>query len=111
MRKSRSSKPFEAGPGPYVGHGTRFGGMGSPYGGCGVPASKAMDDNGTALPFVALNTNSVFNSGVNCGRWVEITLKENCVGAGNNQWKPCVGGGALFFASHAPSFSPLLACA
>jgi hypothetical protein len=94
-RKSR--RPFEAGPGPYTGHGTLFGGMGTPYGGCGVPASKAVDDLGNPLPFVALNTNSMFSGGTNCGRWVKITLKENCVGAGNDQWKPCVGGGMSLF--------------
>lgn len=95
-----SSRSFKPGPGPYVGHGTLFEAMGTPYGGCGVPLSKAVDDNGTALPFVALNTNSMFEKGVECGRWVEITLMENCVDAGNKQWEPCAGGGALHLAHY-----------
>lgn len=66
--------------------------MGTPFGGCGVPPSKAFDDNGKALPFVALNTNSEFDNGANCGRWVEITLEENCVGGGNSAWSTCIGG-------------------
>jgi hypothetical protein len=76
-------------------HGTHFDGMGSPFGGCGVPPEKAKDDNGKPLPYVALNTNSEFDDGSNCGRWVEITVGENCVGAGNSQWDICKGGSAL----------------
>ena len=56
----------------------------------GAP-SKAFDDNGKALPFVALNTNTEFDNGSNCGRWIEVTLKENCDGGFNSQWEPCVG--------------------
>ena len=76
-------------------HGTYFHGMGIPIGGCGVPPSLAVDDNGKALPYVALNTNSEFSNGINCGRWVEITVKENCEGSGNAQWSPCNNGSAL----------------
>lgn len=74
------------------GHGTHFAGMGSPTGGCGVPPGKAFDDNGKALPFVALNFNSEFASGSNCGRWVEIELGANCINAGNSQFSICNGG-------------------
>ena len=76
-------------------HGTYFHGMGIPIGGCGVPPSLAVDDNGKALPYVALNTNSEFSNGVNCGRWVEITVKENCEGSGNSQWSVCDNGSAF----------------
>lgn len=76
------------------GHGTHFAGMGSPTGGCGVPPGKAFDDNGKALPFVALNFNSEFASGSNCGRWVEIELGANCINAGNSQFSICNGGRA-----------------
>lgn len=76
------------------GHGTHFTAMGTPFGGCGVPPAKAVDDNGKALPFVALNTNSEFSGGANCGRWVEITVGENCVGGGNDVWSICNGGSA-----------------
>lgn len=78
----------------FSGHGTHFAAMGKPYGGCGVPPGKAYDDNGKALPWVALNTNAEFENGVNCGRWLEITLGQNCVGAGNSQWSICNGGSA-----------------
>eukprot|EP00892_Ulva_mutabilis_P000953 jgi/Ulvmu1/10859/UM007_0033.1 len=73
-------------------HGTHFSGMGSPTGGCGVPPGKAYDDNGTPLPFVALNTNSEFDNGSNCGRWVEIRLGRDCKGAGNTAYSICNGG-------------------
>ena len=73
------------------GHITHFDAMGVPHGGCGVPGSKAFDDNGKALPFVALNTNTEFDNGSNCGRWIEVTLKKNCDGGFNSQWEPCVG--------------------
>lgn len=76
----------------FAGHGTHFDGMGSPFGGCGVPPELAVDDVGTPLPYVALNTNSEFATGANCGRWVEITLKENCEGAGNTAYSICNGG-------------------
>lgn len=76
-------------------HGTFFSGMGTPTGGCGVPPSKAYDDRGTPLPFVALNTNSEFANGNNCGRWIEITLGQNCEGGGNSAWSICNGGRAL----------------
>lgn len=79
----------------YSAHGTYFHGMGSPIGGCGVPPQLAVDDAGTPLPYVALNTNSEFSNGVNCGRWVEITVKENCEGAGNTAYSICNGGSAL----------------
>lgn len=78
--------------GPFSGTGTFFEAMGAEVGGCGYPREKAVDDNGKALPFVALNTNSEFDNGANCGRWVEITLGKNCVNAGNSQWSVCNGG-------------------
>lgn len=56
--------------GSRTGYGTWFTAMGQPFGGCGVPPSKANDDNGKPLPFVALNTNSEFKNGANCGRFV-----------------------------------------
>lgn len=75
---------------------THFYGLGSPYGGCGVPQDTLETEH-----FVALN---VFNSpniydqwprpitgddlqymgefqnGMNCGRWVRVTMGENCSG-------------------------------
>jgi hypothetical protein len=75
---------------------TFFQGIGLPVSGCGVPPEFVND-----LPFVALNTNSEFSSGSNCGRWVEITLGQNCVGGSNPiDGPPCNGG----------SVSPSSAC-
>ena len=88
----RSSGGYKKMGGVKSGHGTHFAAMGKPYGGCGVPPGKAFDDNGKQLPWFALNTNTEFNNGVNCGRWVEIKLGKNCVGAGNSQWSICNGG-------------------
>jgi hypothetical protein len=93
---------------------TFFDGMGSPYGGCGIGAQNAVDDTGKPLPFVAVNTLNpsapmtyfgpgkdeawneayvgMFQVGANCGRWMKITLGENCVGGGNGD-TPCTAGG------------------
>lgn len=76
----------------FSGHITHFDAMGVPHGGCGISMERSVDDNGKKLPFLALNTNSLFENGANCGRWVEITLEENCDGGGNGQWSICQGG-------------------
>jgi hypothetical protein len=79
---------------------THFDALGSPTGGCGVPQDLLETQN-----FVALN---VFNSpknyasytrpiagadlqylgeydnGLNCGRWVQVTIGPNCVGGTND---------------------------
>jgi hypothetical protein len=95
----------------HSGKGTYFSSVGSPFSACGVPKAKLVDDNGKALPVVALNAikgsrtlaNTFplpspnvgeFSQGLNCGRWMKITLKENCVGGSNSQWSVCNGGGA-----------------
>lgn len=78
--------------GRFAGFGTFFHGMGHPFGGCGVPPGKAHDDNGKPLPYIALNTNSHWHNGANCGRWVEITLGQNCEMGGNTQWSVCNNG-------------------
>jgi hypothetical protein len=90
--KPQPAKTGQMVGGKFTGHGTHFDGMGTPFGGCGVPPEKAKDDAGTPLPYVALNTNSVFDGGSNCGRWVEIILGENCEGAGNTAYSICDGG-------------------
>jgi hypothetical protein len=95
------------------GHGTYFAGMGwpvgSPIGGCGVPPEKAFDDSGKPLPFVALNTNSEFKTGANCGRWVQITLGNNCQGGGNTDFSICNGGSTLH-ARHLATSTRTLPC-
>ena len=78
------------------GFGTYFDGFGIPYGGCGVPQDFYSDDNGKAIPFIALNTQNtqlkaeglsppiigekqgLFADGKNCGRWIRFWPKENC---------------------------------
>lgn len=80
--------------GSKTGYGTWFTAMGQPFGGCGVPPGKAVDDNGKPLPFVALNTNSEFQNGANCGRWIKMVVGDNCQGGGNLDWEVCRGGSA-----------------
>jgi hypothetical protein len=88
---------------------THFQGCGTPYCGCGVPEGHLLDSNGKKLPFAALNVvkgdgsasqrqnpsgsaiwtvpvarRSEYAFGANCGRWVEVTVKDNCVGGSND---------------------------
>jgi hypothetical protein len=100
-------------------HGTTtfFDGTQGPFFACGVPPAKMKDDNGKALPFVALNTVKgsrtlsgsyptpsgnvgAYNSGLDCGRWIQITLRENCVAGSNSQWSVCNGGSAALLHLH-----------
>lgn len=83
-----------------AGYATYFEGFGIPYGGCGVPQSWTVDDNGKALPFVALNTFAdqagarlgMFDGGRNCGRWLRMTACSDCKGGSNDQWRVCIKG-------------------
>jgi hypothetical protein len=69
---------------------TFYEGIMGPISACGVPTSKLQD-----LPFVALNENSAFSHGSNCGRWVKITLGDNCKGGSNSPSSICNGGCAF----------------
>jgi hypothetical protein len=95
----------------YTGNGTWFTALGSPYGGCGVPQAYIDSQN-----FVALNVQNdpgnytltlsrpisstyaadigLWNNGLNCGRWVHITMGDNCNGTndGNQDLPFCRGG-------------------
>jgi hypothetical protein len=97
----------------YTGNGTWFTALGSPYGGCGVPQEYIDSQN-----FVALNVQNdpgnytltlsrpisttgeyasdigLWNNGLNCGRWVHITMGDNCNGTndGNEYLSFCRGG-------------------
>jgi expansin (peptidoglycan-binding protein) len=83
-------------PGPVTGNATWFEGLGSPYGGCGLPQA-ALDTQ----DFVALNVYNtpgdyafyprpipasladkigLFDNGRNCGRYVQVTVSDNCTG-------------------------------
>jgi hypothetical protein len=82
------------------GYATYFEGFGQPYGGCGVPQSWTADDNGKALPFVALNTfdgvdstaPGLFAGGKNCGRWLRMTPCVDCKGGSSSLWRTCIKG-------------------
>ncbi len=80
-----------------TGNATWFEMLGQPYGGCGLPQSILDTQN-----FVALNVQNspgdyttfhprpiapefadqlgFFNNGLNCGRWVRVTISDNCNG-------------------------------
>jgi len=100
-------------PEQYTGNGTWFTALGSPYGGCGVPQEYIDSQN-----FVALNVQNdpgnytltlsrpisptgeyagdigLWDNGLNCGRWVHITMGDNCNGTndGNQDLSFCRGG-------------------
>ncbi|MER6630358.1 cellulose binding domain-containing protein [Streptomyces sp. NPDC000987] len=100
----------------HTGNATHFDGLGSPYGGCGVPQADLESQN-----FVALNVwntpgdyagqptprpvpsgdagkTGLFDNGHNCGRWVRVTIGDYCTGTNdgaagqafcrNGNWTP-----------------------
>jgi hypothetical protein len=100
-------------PEVYTGNSTWFTALGSPYGGCGVPQAYIDSQN-----FVALNVQNdpgnynltlsrpisttgpdaadigIWNNGLNCGRWVHITMGSNCEGTNDgSQDEPFCRGG------------------
>jgi hypothetical protein len=105
----------------FSGYGTDFEKLGEPYGGCGVPESLLFDDNGKKLPYIALNVQNttieepilprpiqqadkvgLFANGRNCGRWIEITVGNDCRNATQNahEGKICVQADG----SHGPEY-------
>jgi hypothetical protein len=83
-------------PSPVTGNATYFSGLGSPYGGCGIPQA-----NLDSQDFVALNVFNtpgdynmyqrplpaslsgklgMFDNGLNCGRFVQVTIGNLCTG-------------------------------
>lgn len=81
-------------PTPVTGNATHFDGLGSPYGGCGLPQADLDSQN-----FVALNVYNtpgdysfyprpvtdpgkvgMWDNGLNCGRWVQVTIGDYCTG-------------------------------
>jgi hypothetical protein len=83
-------------PTPVTGNATFFSGLGSPYGGCGLPQA-----NLDSQDFVALNVFNtpgdynghqrpvppssagilgMFDNGLNCGRFVQVTIGDFCTG-------------------------------
>jgi Cellulose binding domain len=83
-------------PAPVTGNATWFTGLGSPYGGCGLPQSALDSQNFLALnvqnspgnysdlprPISAANASELgmFDNGLNCGRWVQVTVGNFCTG-------------------------------
>ncbi|HZR48298.1 MAG TPA: cellulose binding domain-containing protein [Streptosporangiaceae bacterium] len=85
-----------AAPAPVTGNATWFSGLGSPYGGCGLPQSALDSQNFLALnvqnspgvysnlprPIPAADASEIgmFDNGLNCGRWVQVTIGNICTG-------------------------------
>jgi len=82
--------------GPVTGNATYFDALGSPYGGCGIAQAQLDTQN-----FVALNVYNtpgdysfyprplagadlakmgIWNNGLNCGRWIQVTVGDYCTG-------------------------------
>ncbi|MFC4145716.1 cellulose binding domain-containing protein [Micromonospora mangrovi] len=84
-------------PSPVTGNATHFDGLGSPYGGCGLPENQLDSPD-----FVALNVYhlpgdyssyparplppsqadriGLWNNGLNCGRYVKVSIGDYCTG-------------------------------
>jgi hypothetical protein len=81
---------------PVTGNATWFSGLGSPYGGCGLPQADLDSQNFLALnvqnspgvytnlprPIPATDAAEIgtFGNGLNCGRWVQVTIGNYCTG-------------------------------
>jgi hypothetical protein len=83
-------------PAPVTGNATYFSGLGSPYGGCGLPQANLDSQNFVALnvfntpgnygsfprpiPASMSNIIGMFDNGLNCGRYVQVTIGNFCTG-------------------------------
>ncbi|WP_182902752.1 cellulose binding domain-containing protein [Microbispora sp. H10830] len=83
-------------PAPVTGSATYFDGLGSPYGGCGMPQSELDSQDFVALnvydtpgdysfyprPLTGANASKagLWNNGLNCGRYVQVTVSDYCTG-------------------------------
>jgi Cellulose binding domain len=83
-------------PSPVTGNATWFSGLGGPYGGCGLPQANLDSQNFLALnvqnspgnytnlprPIPAADASEIgmFDNGLNCGRWVQVTIGNYCTG-------------------------------
>jgi hypothetical protein len=81
---------------PATGNSTYFDGLGSPYGGCGLPQSELDTQDFVALnvydtprdyafyprPISAADAAKmgIWNNGRNCGRWVRVSVGDFCTG-------------------------------
>jgi cellulose binding protein with CBM2 domain len=83
-------------PSPVTGNATWFTALGSPYGGCGLPQDQLDSQNFLALnvqnspgnysnlprPIPAADASEIgmWDNGLNCGRWVQVTVSDFCNG-------------------------------
>jgi Cellulose binding domain len=88
--------PYPAGV-SHTGNATWFYSLGQPYGGCGIPQPSLDSQNFVALnvqntpgdystfftrPISSANASKMgfFDNGLNCGRWVKVTIGNYCTG-------------------------------
>jgi hypothetical protein len=98
-----------------TGNATWFDGLGSPYGGCGLPQSVLDSQNFVALnvqnspgDYTTFHTRPIppqyasqlgfFNNGLNCGRWVHVVMSDNCNGINDGAMNQpfCRGGSGWY---------------
>jgi expansin (peptidoglycan-binding protein) len=81
---------------PVTGNATYFDALGAPYGGCGLPQGQLDTQNFVALnvydtpgdysfyprPLTGadLSKMGMWNNGLNCGRWVQVSIADYCTG-------------------------------
>jgi hypothetical protein len=81
---------------PVTGNATWFTNLGAPYGGCGMPQDALDSQNFVALnvyntpgdysfyprPLTGANLAKagIWNNGLNCGRWVRVSISDYCTG-------------------------------
>jgi hypothetical protein len=81
---------------PVTGNATYFDALGSPYGGCGLPQGQLDSQNFVALnvydtpgdysfyprPLTGADVSKMgmWNNGLNCGRWVQVSIADYCTG-------------------------------
>jgi hypothetical protein len=79
---------------PATGNSTYFDGLGSPYGGCGLPQSELESQDFVALnvydtpgdyafyprPVTDSSKIGIWDNGRNCGRWVRVRVSDFCTG-------------------------------
>jgi len=81
---------------PVTGNSTYFDGLGAPYGGCGIPQGELDSQDFVALnvydtpkdysfyprPLTGSDVSKMgmWNNGLNCGRWVQVSIADFCTG-------------------------------
>jgi hypothetical protein len=81
---------------PVTGNATYFDALGAPYGGCGLPQGQLDSQNFVALnvydtpgdysfyprPLTGADVSKMgmWNNGLNCGRWVQVSISDYCTG-------------------------------